>query len=40
VSTPQMSIPSSFATTSAVFSVSTVDGAGVAGVGCGVSRSP
>ena len=35
VTTPQPHIPSSFDTTNAVFSVSTVDGAGVAGVGCG-----
>jgi hypothetical protein len=35
VVTPQPSIPASFDTTNAVFSVSTVDGAGVAGVGAG-----
>jgi hypothetical protein len=35
VKTPQPSIPALFDTTDAVFSVSTVDGAGVAGVGCG-----
>ena len=35
VMTPQRSIPASFDTTDAVFSVSTVDGAGVAGFGAG-----
>ena len=35
VITPQPRIPASFDTTDAVFSVSTVDGAGVAGVGAG-----
>ena len=35
VDTPQPHIPPQLDTTNAVFSVSTVDGAGVAGVGCG-----
>ena len=38
VTTPQPSIPASFDITNAVFSVSTVDGAGVSSAGCGNAR--